>query len=206
MTATVDHVRLKRGRLIRAIKTAERALGIDEDGHRSVVGVVAGRDSLTQCDLGKLKAILTHLNQRSGYRRSEADGTTRRLDQSPEARKLRALWLLLHQLGAVRNPSEAALAAYAKRMAGVDDLHWSHASIASLIEGLKGWAARALPAALEQRMARLSAASRIDPRNTVGGLLARAAPTLRPDTFDALHAAWEHLEELENGRVADPRR
>ena len=65
MTATVDHARLKRTRLIRAIKAAERALGIDQDAHRHLVHEIAASDSLTRCTLGQLRAILDHLNRKT---------------------------------------------------------------------------------------------------------------------------------------------
>lgn len=182
---------------IRAIKAAERSLDIDESAHRQLVANLVGKVSLKDCTQGELDAILDHLNKRSGYKREDRSGVDRRLDRSPEARKLSALWLLLHRLGAVRNPAESALAAYAKRVAGVDDLHWAHAKMEPLIEGLKAWAARELPAAIESRVARLQAVGVLDARNTVASLVEFAAPTLRPDTFDALHAAWEHLDEIE---------
>lgn len=188
-----------RTRLIVGIKAAERKLGMDKEAHRLMVFNLTGKDSLTKCDSGYLKAILTHLNKLTGYKRVEADGAERRLDTSPEASKLRALWLLLHRLGAVRNPSEVALAAYVKRIAKVDDLHWAREKIEPLIEGLKAWAARELPAALEQRLRQMQAAGLVDPRNTVDRLLAHAAPTRRRDSFDALHAAWEFLNEIEAG-------
>lgn len=66
MIATVDHARLKRTRLIRAIKAAERALGMDDDGHRQLVREIASADSLTRCNLGQLRAILDHLNRKTG--------------------------------------------------------------------------------------------------------------------------------------------
>ena len=54
------------------------------------------------------------------------------------------MWISLHQLGAVRDPSEAALEAFARRQLGVDRLRWAVASEANaLIEALKQMAERA---------------------------------------------------------------
>ena len=68
---------------------------------------------------------------------------------SAEARKVRALWLLLHELGQVRDPSERALGNYCKRVLGVDALQWADGKLYKLIEGLKDWAMRTLPARVE---------------------------------------------------------
>lgn len=194
-----------RARMISAIKTGERELGMDQDAHVAMLRHLTGEASLTRCTPAQLRDVLDHVNSKTGYRRREPDGSSRRLADSPEARMARGLWLLLHRVGAVKNPAEAALAAYVKRMAKVDDLHWAGGRMAPLIEGLKAWAARELPAALERRLAELKAAGKVDRRNTVGGLIHHVAPTRNPDTFDALNAAWEFLDQQEAGRVADSR-
>lgn len=60
-----------------------------------------------------------------------------------EARKCRALWLSGWHLGVVRDPSEAALNRFVKRLSGVDDMRWMDgASAAKAIEALKDLLAR----------------------------------------------------------------
>ncbi|STZ83109.1 phage associated protein [Bergeriella denitrificans] len=60
-----------------------------------------------------------------------------------QVKKIRALWLELHRLGAVRNPSELALAKFVKRMTGVDYQGWLDVDNASkVIEHLKKWVLR----------------------------------------------------------------
>ena len=72
---------------------------------------------------------------------------------------MRALWLFLHQLGAVKNPSEAALAAYVKRIAKVDALQWADGhQTEALIETLKKWAMRYLPSQVQEMAQSLSTA------------------------------------------------
>lgn len=56
---------------------------------------------------------------------------------------------MLHELGAVQNPSEAALSAYVKRIDKVDDLEWMR-DPEKVIETLKKWAQRYLPDAIHQ--------------------------------------------------------
>ncbi len=166
---------------------------------------LTGQDSLKDCTPVQLRQVLDHVNAKTCHQRREPDGSERKLANSPEARMVRGLWLLLHRLGEVRNPSEAALAAYVKRMAKVDDLNWAGYRMEPLIESLKAWAARALPAALERRLGALQAAGIIDPRYTVRALQGLVAPTRDRETFDSLNAAWEYLDEQEARRVADTR-
>lgn len=60
------------------------------------------------------------------------------------ARKARALWISLYQLGEVHNASDQALEAFAKRQLGCEKLAWARQSDAyKLIEALKSWAERA---------------------------------------------------------------
>ena len=66
MTATTDNARLMRTRRIKAIKAAERQLGLEQPEHVVMVREFAGCDSLTQCTLPQLNAILSHLNERTG--------------------------------------------------------------------------------------------------------------------------------------------
>ncbi|WP_245934350.1 regulatory protein GemA [Bergeriella denitrificans] len=64
-------------------------------------------------------------------------------DMAGQVKKIRALWLELHRLGAVRNPSELALAKFVKRMTGVDYQGWLDVDNASkVIEHLKKWVLR----------------------------------------------------------------
>ena len=77
----------------------------------------------------------------SGFRPKPAKRAgTRPLAPGRQPRKMRALWLALYHLGEVRDPSEAALAAFAKRITGIDALQFLEPHEANaVIEGLKSW-------------------------------------------------------------------
>ena len=183
----------------RALFAACKSLGMDDDARRDMLQSIIGKPSSKDLTPREWSKVLNHINRLTGFESKQ----TRRLDTSSEASKVRALWLLLHQIGEVRDPSEKALASYCKRIAKVDDLHWAGARIHILIETLKKWAQRKLPAALAARLTNLQHAGLVDSRNTINNLLATAAPTRNPETFDAQWSAWEFLDNLEreNGRA-----
>lgn len=185
----------------RALFAACKSLGMDDDARRDMLRSIIGKASSKDLRPGEWSKVLKHINKLTGFESKQ----TRKLDTSAEASKVRALWLLLHQIGEVRDPSEKALASYCKRIAKVDDLHWAGGQIHILIETLKKWAQRKFPAAISNRFDRLQTAGLIHQDNRVQGLFARAAPTRDPETFDAQWMVWEFLESIEresqNGRT-----
>lgn len=160
----------QRARLIRLIHVARRDLRMEDDAYRAIVAdKAAGKASSADCSVAELEKILAHLKA-AGFKvrkpKSVKPAEHRRLDTSAEARKVRALWLLLHELGAVRDTSEAALAGYVRRMAGIDDLHWADGNaMLKLIESLKKWAMRYLPLKLDELWSALRATGRTDLEN-----------------------------------------
>lgn len=64
----------------------------------------------------------------------------RKMANTDHARKIRALWLNLYHLGEIDDPSEEALGAFAKRMAGIETLQWAASGDADkIIKALRGW-------------------------------------------------------------------
>ena len=117
-----------RQRLIRLIHVAKRDLSMDDDTYRAILQRIGKKASSADLTIPELEKVLEHL-KRSGFKvRSKAKPAqakpSRPLAQDGESKKIRALWLFLHELGAVKNPSEEALATYVKRIAGVDALQW----------------------------------------------------------------------------------
>lgn len=70
-------------------------------------------------------------------------GHTRKLADDDQSQMIRGIWIELHQMGVVKDPSEKALAAYVKRMTKIDTLQWLDVKQAqSVIEAMKKWRSR----------------------------------------------------------------
>ncbi len=139
--AQFDRASQHRRSMIAKIHIAKKQLGMDEDDYRQILFDETDKDSLTQCSEAQLEAVIKRL-QAKGFRPIPKKGS-KASAQHPMARKARALWISLHHLGAVHNPSELALEAFAKRQLGCDRLVWARQSDAyRLIEALKAMAVR----------------------------------------------------------------
>ncbi len=193
-----------RQRLIRLIHVAKRDLSLDDDTYRSILQRFGRKESSSDLTVPELEQVLEHL-KRSGFKvRSKGKPAkpkavkakpSRPLAQDAESKKIRALWLFLHELGAVNNPSEEALASYVKRIAGVDALQWISGEQAErLIETMKKWAMRFLPDAVKALVPRVAELPLSDEdRGHLNALLNKAFSRL---TFDPMHSAWESLNDV----------
>ncbi|MFC7419382.1 regulatory protein GemA [Iodobacter arcticus] len=166
---------------------------MDDDTYRAMLKEVAGVESAKDLSASKALAVLAHL-QRRGFKVTSAKaGSSRPLDQEETSKKIRALWLFLHDLGGVRNPSEAALGAYVKRITGVEALQWiNHRQAQTLIESLKKWAMRFLPAAVAKLQQDVNAAGCTE---EVKVEMARLLSLISRGAFDPMHAAWEFMTD-----------
>ena len=149
-----------RNGLIRLIHVARRDLNLDEHNYRAILFAQGGNESLAAMPIDGMKKVLDYLKAQGFKVRTTK--TDRKQATGKDASKVRALWLFLHELGAVRDPSEAALTAYVKRIAKVDDVQWMRgergvktpsgpefkARQDLVIETLKKWAMRFLPNAV----------------------------------------------------------
>lgn len=137
-----------RNGLIKLIHVARRELNLDELAYRAILKAQGGGESLSSMPIDGMTKVLDYLKAQ-GFKVRKTSGD-RKQATGKDARKVRALWLFLHELGAVRDPSEAALTAYVKRIAKVDDMQWMRGSyrIEPVIETLKQWALRYLPGAV----------------------------------------------------------
>lgn len=184
-----------RNRLIKLIQVARRDLGLDEPNYRGILFAQGGNESLAAMPIDGMQKVLDYLKAQGFKVRSTK--TDRKQATGLDASKVRALWLFLHELGAVQDPSEAALTAYVKRMVKVDDVQWMRSGrrVETVIESLKKWAMRYLPAAvatLKEEVrdryhkgllseAQTGCAARGFERSTQG------------DGFDVQWEAWENL-------------
>lgn len=189
---------------IRMIQVAKRDLDLSDTAYRDAIGrAVKGKSSTKDCTTLQLDRVIDEL-KRLGFKprkpvAAKPKPERRPLDTSDEGSKARAVWLLLAEIGVVRDPSEAALNAYVRRQAGVDDLSWVR-DMMPVIEGLKAWAARQLPGAIQDRMETLAAAGAPVRWASVRELARSVAPKRKPDGFDALLAAWETLKTADAAR------
>lgn len=112
-----------RTRLIKLIHVArrdlERAGHLDEPGYRDILRAASdGRhDSAADMSYSDLKKAIERFKQ-AGFQTRKAIGD-RSQTVNPDASKVRALWLFLHALDVVKDPSERALAAYVKLIARI---------------------------------------------------------------------------------------
>jgi hypothetical protein len=124
------------------IANIERAKAkIDDDVWRTQIlprfGAVAdadGRVSLKSVPANRLDDLIAELRSKSGI---NSDW------RIPKITKIKTVWSLLHEAGIVRNGSDRALRAWAKKVAKVDRLEWAtSAKLDAVIESQKAWAKR----------------------------------------------------------------
>ncbi len=131
-------------RLIKLIHVARRELGMDDDTYRLLLSGMKGLGGATStADLSvpNLYRVLEQLKQR-GFK-VRPSKKQRPLAADEQSKKIRALWLALHDQGEVRDPSEEALAKFVMKMTGVQALQWLSGEQASqVIENLKKWQRR----------------------------------------------------------------
>lgn len=118
---------------IRAIMAACNRLGLDEDARRDRIEQVSGQRSLSRLSDGQLGKLLDAFN--GGWKAGRTD--------RPHLGKIKALWWSLYWLGEIDEPGDAALDSFVNRQTGLAALRFvDHRHSASVIEGLKAWAAR----------------------------------------------------------------
>lgn len=140
--AQFDRASQHRRSMLSKIQIARKDLAMDEDDYRQIVFDQTGRTSLKEASERDLHNVLEVMKAK-GFRPLVKVGQVAAA-QHPMARKARALWISLYQLGEVHNPNEQALEAFAARQLKCDKLVWARQSDAfRLIEALKVWAVRA---------------------------------------------------------------
>lgn len=129
-------------RLIKLIHVARREMRMDDETYRLMLSGMTGLDGATSTanlSVPNLLRVLEQLKQRGFKPRPKKAGTRPRANDE-QSRKIRSLWLELHDLGEVRDPSEEALANFVKSMTKVSALQWLNVAQASrVIENLKQW-------------------------------------------------------------------
>lgn len=164
---TAPHASSQRRSMIGKLHVAKNQLAMAEDDYRALLQRSAGVMSAAEADIAGLDRALKAM-EGLGWkalpptrRKSGKSSSTRRPADHPVARKARALWISLWQLGAIDNASEQALEAFAKRQLGCTALQWADQSQCDrLIEALKaiairhGWKATGSIAVLKRDLCR----------------------------------------------------
>jgi hypothetical protein len=115
-----------------------REAGLDEAARRAVQVRVCGHDSAAGMGTRDFNRCLDDLKARKLWKPKK-----RAVSDKADIRLVFALWGELGRMGALRDPSPAALRAFCRRMARVDDPEWLTGEQAQkIIEALKAWKAR----------------------------------------------------------------
>lgn len=124
--------------LIQLIHVGKNDLALDDDTYRHLLVETTKKTSTKLMTTPQLNSVLAAMKERGFVVKSKAG--TRPKAADPQSKKIRALWLELHKIGAVQDSSEAALAAYVKRITAVEALQWlSQDQSSKVIETLKQW-------------------------------------------------------------------
>lgn len=151
----------ERARLIRLVHVGRRELKLGEEDYRQLLLSEGGADSSAAMSVGQLQRVVDYM-KRNGFKvatkakaarpaRSRSTGRQNGMEPAvhlasdPESRKARAMWLTLHAIGQVRDPSEAALLAYVLRQSKVERMEWVR-DMVPVLESLKAWLLRSMPA------------------------------------------------------------
>lgn len=150
--APYDAAQQRRRALLAKVHLAKKELRLDDVAYRALLKRVTGAESAADLSPQQLGSVLDELKAKGfTVRRPKPKAApaaerapARRQATSPAATKARALWISLHQLGVVRDSSEAALESFGRRQLGVDRLQWANGSqMYRLIEALKAMGERA---------------------------------------------------------------
>ncbi|NBB17023.1 DUF1018 domain-containing protein [Caulobacter sp. SLTY] len=134
------------------IHIARKELALDDGAYRKMLHRLTGKTSSADCSDAQLDAVLEEFKAKgwkpsvvagSAVTRPAAGKARRAAADHPVARKARALWISLHQLGVVRDRSDKALEAFARRQLQVEAFQWADQGQGyKLIEALKAMAER----------------------------------------------------------------
>lgn len=197
--ARFDAADAKRRRLIAVVHVAKKQLGLNDDDYRAVLLRVGGRRSAAELTDRQLADVVAEFERKGFTSKARAPGKPRPADH-PVALKARALWISLHQLGEIDNPSDAALEAFACRQLGVVRFQWADQGKGyKLIEALKAMAERA---GWSQRLDGVPVAGKVIvlKRRLVEALIGKLWQAgVVPHDWDVERAAWE-LGGIADGR------
>lgn len=133
----------RKAKLIQLIHIGKSQIGMPDAEYRALLANVShGKTSSKSLTLAQLETVLRHIKAQ-GFMPAVATtgGQILRHRQPEQLKKIRSLWLELHEMGVVRSPQESALHRYCAKYGGAD---WQDDVYAmrDIIERLKQWRAR----------------------------------------------------------------
>jgi len=152
-------------RLLKLVQVGRRELGLDDEDYRALLESVTGARSAKGLKAAQLEAVVKAMKG-IGFKVKVSAASGKRLSpassakvQAPEVRKIRAIWITMHNDGFVRDGSEDGLGSYIKRMttnsnggAGIQRLDWlTSAQAERVLEALKKWHIRLMTAVILAR-------------------------------------------------------
>jgi len=130
--------------LLAKVHMAKKDLALTEDNYRDRLFQVTGHRSAAECDERQLVAMIESMKAVGWKDKPARRAGGRPLADGPQARKARAQWLSLWNLGVIEEPGERALAAFVRRQTGREDLRFCDAQqLNKVVDGLKAMLARA---------------------------------------------------------------
>ncbi|WP_019672276.1 gp16 family protein [Psychrobacter lutiphocae] len=127
-------------KLIQLIHIGKSKLGLDDGTYRHMLTELTGKDSTKKMTKPELLKVLDNLRDKGFTPAKPKRAGKLKQACDPQSKLIRSLWLELHDAGAVRNPSERALASYVERQTGKSALQFLSTKDASqVIESLKKW-------------------------------------------------------------------
>lgn len=134
----------QRKKELAVIHIGKKELGWDDVTYRDALENWVGKRSSGRMNQQERQIVIENM-KKLGFE-PESDRRERLTiedDDKPQVKKIKNLWLKLHDEGAVTNPSLESLNAFVNRMTDVDHVRWLPTDRANtVIEALKGWYAR----------------------------------------------------------------
>ena len=191
---------------LQKIHIAKKQLGLSDDDYRAaVMSASKGKtDSAGELDMQGRTALLAHF-KRAGFKPRKPAAKPRQPakpdlpigDDRDQVKKIRSLWIELHEFGAVRNSSEAGLAAYVKRIKGKEHPKFLDIDEASdVIEQLKQWRDRTRTAPFRAML------PHINPKTSARAIYSIVQRALKMSILDCDVTQWQHAQTLFKDVVA----
>ena len=124
-------------KIIGMIHMAKARLGMDDETYRMFLVDTIGKNSLRGTNSREQWRVMEELKRRGFVPRSARRSPA--AADSPQARKIRSLWLTMADCGIVRDRSEKALENYVRRITGVRLGQATVKQCQMVIETLKAW-------------------------------------------------------------------